>query len=118
MKKTIRTYIYTILFFLIPFILISFILAILSYFMQLNSLTTNIIIQVLSYVLLIISALYFTSQIEHQRLTHCFCLSLGYFLVSLFIHLGNLNYFHLLFKSLLFIVIGLYKEIRDKKLAQ
>lgn len=118
MKKTIRTYIHTILFFLIPFIIISLILAILSYFIQLNSLTTHIIIQIVSYGLLIVSALYFTSQIDHQRLTHCFCFSLVYFLVSLFIHLGNLNYFHLFLKSLLFIFIGLYKEIRDRKLAQ
>lgn len=118
MKKTIRTYVNTILFFLIPFIIISLILAILSYFIQLNSFVTDILIQVISYGLLMISALYFTSQINHQRLTHCFCFSLVYFLVSLFIHLGNLNYIHLLLKSLLFMIIGLYKEIRDKKLAQ
>ena len=116
MKKTIRTYIHTVLFFLIPFVLISLILAILSYFMQLNALTTNIVIQVISYSLLVISALYFTSQIEQKRLTHCFYFSFMYFLVSLFIHLGNLNYFHLLLKSLIFIMIGIYKEIRDKKL--
>ncbi len=116
MKKTIRTYIHTVLFFLIPFVLISLILAILSYFMQLNAFTTNIIIQVISYVLLIISALYFTSQIEQKRLTHCLYFSFMYFLVSLFIHLGNLNYFHLLLKSLIFIIIGIYKEVRDKRL--
>lgn len=113
MKKTIRTYMNTLLFFLVPFIIFSFILAILSYFMQLSSLSINIIIQLISYLLLIISALYFTSSIDHNRLTHCFCLSLFYFLMSLLIHLGNLNYLHLFLKSMIFILIGLLKEIKN-----
>lgn len=49
MKKTIRIYINTLLLFLIPFTLISLILAILSYFMQINATVLEIIIQVLSY---------------------------------------------------------------------
>lgn len=69
MKQTIRIYLITILLFLIPFITISFILAILSYFMQINF---DIMIQVLSYIILIISALYFTSAITNHRLKHCF----------------------------------------------
>ncbi len=117
MKKTIRIYLNTILLFLIPFVFISFILAILSYFMQMNSNITNILIQVISYVMLFISALYFTSQIKEKRLIHCFCLSLFYFLISLLIHLGNLNYIHLLIKSLIFIIIAIYKEIRDRALS-
>ena len=112
MKKTIRTYINTILLFLIPFIIISLILAILSYFIQTNSLVLNIIIQVISYILLIISALYFTSQLEKNRMKHCLCFGLLYFFMSLLIHLGNINYIHLFLKPLIFIVIGLYKEIR------
>lgn len=114
MKKTIRIYINTILLFFIPFVVISLILAILSYFIQFSSTITNIVIQVISYVMLIISALYFTSQISKNRLTHCFCLSLLYFLCSLLIHLGNLNYIHLFLKSLLFLIVGLYKDIRHK----
>lgn len=117
MKKTIQTYLITILLFLIPFVVISFILAILSYFMQLSSLVMNIMIQVISYALLLISALYFTSQITERRLTHCLCFSLFYFLMSLLIHLGNLHYIHLLVKSLLFIIIGVFKEIKTKKIA-
>lgn len=113
MKKTIRTYLITILLFLIPFVLVSLILAILSYFMQISSLTINILVQVISYAFLLISALYFTSQINEKRLSHCICLCLIYFFISLLIHLGNLNYFHLLLKPLLFVIIGLYKEIRD-----
>lgn len=117
MKKTIQTYLITILLFLIPFVVISFILAILSYFMQISSLVMNIMIQVISYALLLISALYFTSQITERRLTHCLCLSLFYFLISLLIHLGNLHYIHLLIKSLLFIIVGIFKEIKTKKIA-
>ena len=108
MKKTIRIYINTLLLFLIPFTLISLILAILSYFMQINATVLEIIIQVLSYAFLILSALYFTSQINQKRISHCLCLSLLY--------LGNLNYIHLLMKSILFMVIGLYKELRDRRL--
>lgn len=85
MKKTIRTYINTLLLFLIPFVVISLILAILSYFMQTNSFVVNMIIQVISYLLLIVSALYFTSQISEKRLSHCLCFTLIYFLISLLI---------------------------------
>ena len=114
MKKIIHTYITTLLIFLIPFTLISFILATLSYFIQTNSFMMNIIIQMISYALLIISALYLSSQLTEKRLTHCFFISILYFLCSLLIHLGNLNYWHLLFKSILFIVIGFIKEIKHE----
>lgn len=114
MKKTIRIYINTILLFLIPFILISLILAILSYFMQINATVLEIIIQIISYSFLLISALYFTSQISKKRMTHCLCFSLFYFLISLLIHLGNIHYIHLFLKSLLFIFVGIYKELRDR----
>lgn len=117
MKKTIRTYLFTILIFLIPFVTISFILAILSYFMQTNAFAVEIIIQIISYLCLIIAALFFTSQIQSRRLTHCFIMSLFYFLCSLLIHLGNLHYLHLLLKSLIFMIIGLYKEIRNRRIA-
>ncbi|WP_050636382.1 DUF3792 family protein [Candidatus Stoquefichus sp. SB1] len=117
MKKTIRTYINTLLLFLIPFVVISLILAILSYFMQTNSFVVNMIIQVISYLLLIVSALYFTSQISEKRLSHCLCFTLIYFLISLLIHLGNIHYLHLFMKSLLFIFIGIFKEIRTRKIA-
>ncbi|MCD7894815.1 MAG: DUF3792 domain-containing protein [Erysipelotrichaceae bacterium] len=112
MKQTIRIYFITILLFLIPFIAISFILAILSYFMQINF---DILIQVLSYLILIISALYFTSALTYHRLKHCLIFALFYFLLSLLIHLGNLHYVHLLVKPLLFIIVGLIKEIRARK---
>lgn len=114
MKKTIRTYIMTLLLFLIPFVIISFILALLSYFIQLNAFTMEIVIQIIAYTCLVISALYFTSQITQKRLSHCLCLSVLYFLLSLLIHLGNLNYFHLFMKSLIFIVIGLLKELKQR----
>ena len=114
MKKTIQTYLYTILLFFIPFVIISFILAILSYFIPLNASFIHIIIQCLSYLLLVISALYFTSQIQQKRLLHCFYFSFIYFLFSLLIHIGNLHIIHLFLKSFLFLLIGIIKEIRKK----
>lgn len=83
MKKTTLTYIKAILFFLIPFIFISFILALLSYFIHLNYSFTHLLIQIVSYVLLIVSALYFSSSIQSHRLTHCLAMSVFYFLMSL-----------------------------------
>lgn len=112
MKKTIRTYMNTILLFLIPFTLISLILAILSYFIQMNAFAIQIGIQIISYALLIIAALYLTSQLEKNRMKHCICFGLLYFFMSLLIHLGNIHYIHLFVKPLLFIAIGFYKEIR------
>ncbi|MEG0366783.1 MAG: DUF3792 domain-containing protein [Coprobacillus sp.] len=116
MKKTIRIYLNTILLFFVPFVLFSFILAVLSYFMQINALFMNIGVQVIAYLFLFISAMYFTAQIPSKRISHCLCITLIYFLVSLLIHLGNLSYIHLFLKSLIFIFIGIYKELRDSKL--
>lgn len=115
MKQIIHTYMHTLFLFMIPFVLISFILAILSYFIQLNSLLIQIIIQVIAYVSLFIAGLYFTSHLEKNRFFHCLFFSIIYFLISLLIHLGNLNILHLFFKSFLFIFICLFKDLRDKK---
>lgn len=115
MKQIIRTYMHTLFLFIVPFVLISFILATLSYFIQFNSFVTQIIIQVIAYLSLLIAGLYFTSHIDTNRLFHCIFFSLTYFLISLLIHLGNINIFHLFFKSMLFIFICLLKEVRDRK---
>lgn len=116
MKQIIRTYMHTLLLFMIPFVFVSLILATLSYFIQLNSLLIQMIIQVISYSSLLIAGLYFTSHLEKNRFFHCIFFSFVYFLVSLLIHLGNLNIPHLFFKSLIFIFICLFKEIRDRRL--
>lgn len=117
MKQTIRTYLYTLLLFLIPFILISFILSILSYFMQTNALFIQVIMQILSYFFLMIAALYFTSHLPSQRMKHCLCFALIYFFISLLIHLGNMHYVHLILKPLVFIMIGFVKEIKNHTVA-
>ena len=101
MKKTIRTYINTILLFLIPFVVISFILAILSYFMQTNFTCYECDYSNHFYALLILAALYFTSSITQKRLSHCLCFTLIYFLLSLLMHLGNINYLHLFLKIII-----------------
>ncbi len=116
MKQIIRTYMHTLSLFIVPFVFISLILAILSYFIQLNSLLIQIIIQVIAYASLFIAGLYFTSHLEKNRFFHCLFFSIIYFLVSLLIHLGNLNIHHLFFKSFIFIFICLFKEVRDRKL--
>ncbi len=117
MKQTLRTYIYTCLIFLIPFILISFILSIISYFMQMNTLFIQVIIQIFSYFILIISALYLTSHLPHQRMKHCIIFAVFYFLMSLCFHLNHIQYIHLIFKPLIFIFIGFFKELKSRMIA-
>lgn len=112
MKQITRTYIITLLLILIPFILISFILAFLSYFIQLNSFFIQSLIQFFSYFILMISALYFTSKLKTQRVIHALLFALMYFLLSLFIHLGDIHFIHLICKPLLFIIIAIYKQYR------
>jgi hypothetical protein len=108
MKQTLRTYIYTLLIIFIPFTLSSLILALLSYFIQYNSFILNIIIEVLSYLILIVSALYFTSKLK--KLHHSLIFAFLYFLFSLLIHLGNLHIIHLICKPLVFVIIGIIKN--------
>ena len=111
MKQTIRIYLNTLLLFLIPFLCLSFILAIISYFIPLN----DVFLEIISYLGLIIAALYFTSQWSHHRMKHCLIMSLFYFLLSLLIHLGNIHLIHLFLKPLIFVMIGGMKELRNKK---
>lgn len=117
MKQTLRTYIYTCLIFLIPFILISLILSLLSYFMQINHLFIQIILQVFAYMTLILAALYLTSHLPDHRMKHCLFFSLLYFLISLCLHLDDIQYVHLIFKSCIFLLIGFFKEIKTRTIA-
>lgn len=117
MKQTLRTYIYTCLIFLIPFILISFILSIFSYFIQTNYFITRTILQILSYLILLFAALYFTSHLSHHRMKHCLLFAFIYFTISLCTHLGNIQYVHLILKPLLFLFVGFFKEIKSRTIA-
>ncbi len=110
MKQILRTYFYTFLLIFIPFTLLSFIFALLSYFIQWNGTIFYIIIEILSYFILIISALYFTSRLENKRLHHSLLFAFIYFILSLLIHSGNVNIIHLVCKPLLFIIIGILKD--------
>ena len=108
MKQTLRTYIYTCLIFLIPFILISFILSIISYFMQMNTLFIQIIIQIFSYFILIIAALYLTSHLPHQRMKHCIIFAVFYLIDIRIVHLNHIHIYilflnHLFLYSLVFL---------------
>ena len=117
MKKTIQTYFYTCLIFFIPFLLISIILSIFSYFMQINQFFIHIIIQILSYFFLTMAALYLTSHLPQHRLFHCICFAILYLLISTLIHLGQIQYIHLILKPALFIFIGAIKELRTRMIA-
>lgn len=115
MKQTLRIYLYTLLLIFIPFTLISLILALISYFIQWNGFLFHCLIEALSYLILIISALYFTSRLPHKRLHHSFFFAFIYFLLSLLLHLGNLHLVHLITKPLVFIITGIIKEMINKK---
>ena len=117
MKQTLRTYIYTCLIFLVPFILISFILSIFSYFMQTNFFLTRIILQIFSYFILLFAALYFTSHLPHHRMKHCLLFAFIYFFISICIHFEDIQYVHLILKPFLFIFIGFFKEIKSRTIA-
>lgn len=109
MKQILRTYLLSFLFIFIPFIFISLILSFLSYFIQLNGFLFNVILEFFAYLILIIVALYFTSQIEKNKLLHGLFFSLIYLLISLLLQLGDINIYHLIAKSSLFTIIGLLK---------
>ena len=115
MKQTLKLYLYTLLIIFIPFTLIALILALLSYFIQWNGFLFHSIIEVLSYLILVIAALYFTSRLSQKRLHHCLLIAFLYFLLCLLLHLGNLHLVHLICKPLIFIVIGILKEKLKKE---
>lgn len=113
MKNITRTYIITLLIFLVPFLLLSISFAVLSYFIQLNTFYTNHLIQILSYVFLILSAIYLANHISSRRFIYCGLFAVVYFLCSLFIHLGDIHWLHLISKPLIFIIIALFKQYRE-----
>ena len=112
MKNILKIYLITFSIFFIPFLLFSFIFAILSYFIQFNQLYLQIIIQIIAYLFIVISALYLSSQLVHKRLLYCGLFSFIYFIFSLLFNLSHINYYFLLSKSFIFILIGLIKEIK------
>ena len=71
----------------------------------------------ISYFILIISALYLTSHLPHQRMKHCIIFAVFYFLMSLCFHLNHIQYIHLIFKPLIFIFIGFFKELKSRMIA-
>ena len=85
MKQTLKIYLYTLLIIFIPFTLIALILALLSYFIQWNGFLFHSIIEVLSYLILVIAALYFTSRLSQKRLHHCLLIAFLYFLFFLLV---------------------------------
>ena len=107
MKNITRTYIITLLIFLVPFLLLSISFAVLSYFY------TNHLILILSYVFLILSAIYLANHISSRRFIYCGLFAVVYFLCSLFIHLGDIHWLHLISKPLIFIIIALFKQYRE-----
>lgn len=114
MKQILKIYLYTALMIFIPFTLASLILALLSYFIQWNGFIFHAIIEVISYLILIVAGLFFTSKLKEKRIHHCLFFAFIYFILSLLIHLGNLHIIHLLTKPLVFIIIGMIKEkIKD-----
>lgn len=108
MKQILRYYFYTLLIIFIPFTLASLILALLSYFIQWNGFIFNFIIEALSYLILIIAALFFTSKLK--KLHHSLLFAFLYFILSLLIHLGNIHIIHLICKPFIFIITGLIKN--------
>lgn len=115
MKTTIKHYFITFMIILIPSLLFSLIFSTLSYFIQWNGAIFDILLQVIAYIILIISALYFSSIFINKRLYHCLTITLLYALLHLVIHLDSFNMINLSLKSSIFIIIGITKEFMQKK---
>ena len=115
MKTILKYYLITFMIILIPSLVLSLILATLSYFIQMNSSLFHIVLQLLAYGILIVSALYFSSKLTKLRLFHCLVISFIYGCLHLVIHLDNINLLNLALKSSIFLIIGLIKEIMQKK---
>lgn len=114
MKQILRIYITTLLIIFISFTLVSFIFALLSYFIPMNSLFFHILLEILSYSILLFSAFYFTSHFKKIRLIHSLLFSFLYLLISLAFNWSRINIYHLIMKSSLFSLIALLKtKIKD-----
>lgn len=108
MKKILSVYLISILLYIIPYLLTAFILSVISYFIQINSLSLTIIIHFISYLCLIISALYCTTVIKKKRLIHCFIMGFIYFILCFIIH-THIKSIHMIIKPFVYIIIGLIK---------
>lgn len=115
MKTTIIHYLITFMIILIPSFIVSLILSILSYFIQFHGLIFDIIIQILSYMILIIASLYFSSKNTSHRIIHCLMMSLIYGLFHLALNIDSINIINMICKSSLFLIIGILKEYTKKR---
>ena len=115
MKTLLKQYLITLLIIIIPSLILSLILATLSYFIQMNGSLFHIFIQLMTYIILFISALYFSSKFINNRLFHCLMMSILYGLLHIVIHLDSINLLNLALKSSVFLIIGIIKEFMQKK---
>lgn len=115
MKQILRTYLITLLLIFIPFLTISLILSIISYFIHFNGSLFYIVLEIVAYFVLLISALYFTSKQKENRLIHSILFSIIYFIISLLLQLEDINILHLILKSSLFTLVGIVKTIKSYK---
>ena len=115
MKTIIKQYLITFMIILIPSLIFSLIFATLSYFIQIDTLISQIMIQITAIIILIIAALYFSSIFIDKRILHCFTIGIMYALLHLVIHLDSFNMMNLALKSSVFLIIGLIKQFMQKK---
>ncbi|MFV0393951.1 MAG: hypothetical protein ACK5LC_06100 [Coprobacillaceae bacterium] len=86
------------------FILISIILATIISFIQIPNTMYNIIVQTLSYVTIIASAIYFYKQINNKLLLHSCFFALIYLLLILLLQFNNIQIITLITRPLTFIL--------------
>ena len=107
MKNYLKLYTKTAFLLLILLLSASIILATFITFIPISNSLYHILLYVISYAIIMVSAIYFYRIIPRQLLLHSCIFALCYLLLSLSIHIGAINWITLLTRPLVFIVTNI-----------
>lgn len=112
MKKQLIPYLKTYLFIMISYFIISLIMATLCTLIHISSFIYQIIIQLISYLLLIISCLFLFKLEQNKPVIHGFIYAISYLLISFIIHIDSLSWTILIKPLFIFIIFCIFSYIK------
>ena len=116
MKPIIKTYLKTIAFIFISFLILSFLIALTQHFFLISNTIYSVLIYGTSYAIIVIASVYFSTHLTNKALWHLLAFALIYYLLSVLMNISHLQLFRQALKPLVFFTIGiLTKTIFSKE---
>ena len=116
MKPIIKTYLKTIAFIFISFLILSFLIALTQHFFLISNTIYSVLLYGTSYAIIVIASVYFSTHLTNKALWHLLAFALIYYLLSVLMNISHLQLFRQALKPLVFFTIGiLTKTIFSKE---